>query len=111
MMAGPANFKLPLSTGKTLLALQQIDPIAPNADVLVVPFRSLASQYPAELTVLAISTQVLLRKKYDALPKIGLISRSGFTIDYIGAYVASRYRISQPYTSISAPFQLTNERK
>jgi len=74
--------------GSASTPLQQIDPIAPDADALVTPFTSLASQHPAELTVLAISTQVRVAKKYDVLPKIGLSTDGRFTIDYIGAYVA-----------------------
>jgi len=68
--------------GSASAPLQQIDPIAPDADALVAPFTSLTSQGPAELTVLAISTQGWVAKRYDVLHKIGL------TIDYIGAYVA-----------------------
>ena len=69
--------------------LQQIDPIAPDADALVAPFTSLkSSQHLAELTVLVISTQVRLAKRYDVLPKIELTTDGRFTIDYIGAYVA-----------------------
>jgi len=67
--------------------LQQIDPIEPDGDALVAPFTSLASQHPAELTVLAISTQMFPPDMYDMLPKIGLTTDSRFTIDYIGAYV------------------------
>jgi hypothetical protein len=74
--------------GSASTPLQQIDPIAPDADALVAPFTSLASQYPAELTVLAISTQVFVSDMYDVLPKIGLTTDGRFTIDYIGAYVA-----------------------
>ena len=69
--------------------LQQIDPIAPDADALVAPFTSLkSSQHLAELTVLVISTQVRLAKRYDVLPKIELTTDGRFTIDYTGAYVA-----------------------
>ena len=74
--------------GSASTPLQQIDPIAPNADVLVAPFKSLANQHPTEHTVLAISTQVRAAKKYDVLPKIGLTTDDRFTIDYIGAYIA-----------------------
>ena len=51
--------------------LEQIDPIASDADALVAPFTSLTSQHPAELTVLAISTQVFVADMYDVLPKLG----------------------------------------
>ena len=68
--------------------LEQIDPIASDADALVAPFTSLTSQHPAELTVLAISTQVFVADMYDVLPKIGLTTDGRFTIDYIGACVA-----------------------
>ena len=74
--------------GSASTPLQQIDPIAPNADALVAPFTSLLSQRPAEFTVLAISTQVWVAKRYDVLHKIGLTTDGRFTIDYIGAYVA-----------------------
>ena len=74
--------------GSASKRLELIDPIAPDADALVAPFTSLTSQHPAELTVLAISTQVHARKKYDVLHKIGLTDDDRFTIDYIGAYVA-----------------------
>ena len=73
--------------GSTSTPLEQIDPITPDADALSAPFTSLASQHPAELTVLAISTQVRGAKKYDVLPKIGFTTDGRFTIDYIGAYV------------------------
>jgi hypothetical protein len=74
--------------GSASRPLELIDPIAPDADALVAPFTSLASQHPAELTVLAISTQVFVPDMYDVLPKIGLTTDGRFTIDYIGAYVA-----------------------
>jgi len=74
--------------GSASAPLQQIDPIAPDADALVAPFTSLTSQGPAELTVLAISTQGWVAKRYDVLHKIGLTTDGRFTIDYIGAYVA-----------------------
>ena len=55
------------------MPLQQIDPIIPNINMLVPPFTYLASQHPAELTDLAISTQVRVANTYNVLPKIGLI--------------------------------------
>jgi hypothetical protein len=74
--------------GSASKPLELIDPIAPDADALVVPFTSLASRQPTELIVLAISTQVWVAKRYDVLHKIGLSTDDRFTIDYIGAYVA-----------------------
>ena len=75
--------------------LQQIDPIDLNADVIIAPFKSLASQHPAELTVLTISTQVIAGNKYNLLPKIGLTTDDRLTIDYIEAYVAGRLKADE----------------
>ena len=50
--------------------LQGIDPIELDADALVAPFTSLASQRPAEITVLAISTQVGAAKKVQCAVQI-----------------------------------------
>lgn len=66
----------------------QIDPIEPDANALAAPLTSLTSQHHAELTVLAMSTQVLVFHKYSMLHKIGLSTDDRFTIDYISAYVA-----------------------
>ncbi|KIM41165.1 hypothetical protein M413DRAFT_28230 [Hebeloma cylindrosporum] len=78
--------------GSASIPVQQIDPLAPNVDALIAPFTSLASQHPAEVTVLAISTQALYIDDYAVLlHKIGLIPDDDddrFTIDYIGAYLA-----------------------
>ncbi|KIM41158.1 hypothetical protein M413DRAFT_28223 [Hebeloma cylindrosporum] len=66
----------------------QLDPVVPDADALVVPFASLTGLHPAELTVLAISTQVVVKDEYNMLPKIGFTTYDRSTIDYLSAYVA-----------------------
>ena len=74
--------------GSASTPLQRIDPIEPDADTLVAPFTSLAGQHPAELTVLAISTQLPTENKYEMRPAIGFTTDGRFFIDYIGAYTA-----------------------
>ncbi|KIM41172.1 hypothetical protein M413DRAFT_72327, partial [Hebeloma cylindrosporum] len=66
----------------------QIDPIEPDISALITPFISLRSQHPAELTVLATSTQFPWGHRAGMLPKIGLTGHDCSLIDYISAYVA-----------------------